>query len=85
MFIDAHAHLDKYEDSLESALDEIQAQQIFTVAVSMDPASYQRNLEIGQMCELVLPTFGIHPKSATEYAGRLEELGPWLERTPAIG
>ena len=85
MLIDAHAHLDKYEGSLESALDEIQAQQIFTVAVSMDPASYQRNLEIRHTCELVLPTFGIHPKRAAEYAGRLEELGPWIERTPAIG
>jgi TatD DNase family protein len=85
MLIDAHAHLDKYEDSLESALDEIKDQRILTVAVSMDPISYQRNLEIGQMCELVLPTFGIHPKRAAEYADRLGELGPSMERTSMIG
>src|SRR5262245_61977323 len=85
MLIDAHAHPDKYEDLLESALTEIREQRIVTVAVSMDPVSYERNLEIGQTCELVLPTFGIHPKRAPEYAHRLSELGPRLERTPMIG
>lgn len=85
MLIDAHAHLDKYGEELEFALKEIEEHQILTVAVSMDLPSYQRTLEIGQMCNLVLPTFGIHPKRAPEYADRLRELSQAIEQTPMIG
>ena len=85
MLIDAHAHLDKYGEELQAALEEIERQRIFTWAVSMDLPSYRRNLEIGEMSELVLPTFGVHPRRAPEYAGRLEDLNPWIERSPAIG
>jgi TatD DNase family protein len=85
MLIDAHAHLDKYGNSLASALDEIREHRVFTIAVAMDPPSYERNLEIGEMCDLVLPTFGVHPKKAPEYVGRLRELEPYIEQSPAIG
>ena len=85
MLIDAHAHLDHYEEALETALAEITEHRIFTIAVSMDLPSYQRNLEIGEMCELVLPTFGVHPKRAAQYAGRLRELNQAIEQSPMIG
>jgi len=85
MLIDAHAHLDRYGDALESALREIQEHRIFTIGTSMDLASYERNLEIAEMCDLVLPTFGVHPKNAPQYAGRLGELSDAIERSPAIG
>lgn len=85
MLIDAHAHLDKYGDDLGPALGEIEQHGIFTWAVSMDLRSYERNLEIAASCALVLPTFGIHPRKAPEYASRLAELNPWIERSPAIG
>lgn len=85
MLIDAHTHLDRYGDSLESALDEIRQRRIFTISTSMDVPSYERNLEIGQSCELVLPTFGIHPKNAPRYVDRLRELNPRIEQSPAIG
>ena len=85
MLIDAHAHLDKYGEELQAALEEIEEHRIFTIAVSMDPPSYQRSLEIGAMCELVLPTFGVHPKRAPEYAGRLRELNQAIEQSPMIG
>jgi len=85
MLIDAHAHLDKYGDDLKTALAEIEAHRILTWAVSMDPSSYQRNLEIGPMCGLVLPTFGVHPRRAPEYADRLAELSRWIEQSPALG
>lgn len=85
MLVDAHAHLDKYEDSLESALDEIREHRIFTISNSMDLPSYKRSLEIGAMCDLVLPTFGVHPKRAPEYADRLGELSRAIERSPMIG
>ena len=85
MLIDAHAHLDKYGEALPAALKEIKAQRLFTIAVGMDVASYKRSLEIGQQSELVLPTFGIHPRRAPEYADRLSELSPLIEQSPALG
>jgi TatD DNase family protein len=85
MLIDAHAHLDRYGDELESALMEIAQHGIFTISNSMDPPSYRRNLDIAEKCRLVLPTFGIHPRRAPEYANRLEELRAAAEQSPIIG
>ena len=85
MLIDAHAHLDKYGDELQAALDEIEEHRILTWAVSMDLPSYRRGLEVAEKCEFVLPTFGVHPKRAPEYADRLKELSTWIEQSPAIG
>jgi TatD DNase family protein len=85
MLIDAHVHLDKYGSDLNEALKEIRTHHIFTIAVAMDVPSYRRSLEIGDDCDLVLPTFGIHPRRAPEYVDRLSELSPLIEQSPAIG
>ena len=85
MLLDAHAHLDKYGEKLNAALEEIKRHHVFTIAVAMDVPSYQRGLEIGEMCEFVRPTFGVHPKKAPEYADRLSEMSPLIEQSPAIG
>ncbi len=85
MLIDAHAHLDHYGDELESALGEIKQRHIFTIGNSMDLPSYRRNLEIAEMCDLVLPTFGVHPKRAPQYVDRLNELDKAIEQSPMIG
>ena len=37
------------------------------------------------MCELVLPTFGVHPWVAAEYADRLEDLHTAIEQSPMLG
>ena len=85
MLIDAHLHLDKYGDLLDEALKQIETERIFTVATAMDVPSYLEMRKIGERCELVLPTFGIHPRRAAEYASRLPELGRNIETSPAIG
>jgi TatD DNase family protein len=85
MLIDAHAHLDKYGDLLDDALREIEREHIFTIATAMDVPSYQELQEIGRRSALVLPTFGIHPRRAPQYADRLRELGQYIETSPAIG
>ena len=85
MLIDAHVHLDKYGDLLDAALNEIETHRIFTVATAMDVPSYIELQKIGERSDLVLPTFGIHPRRAAEYAGRLREIGPYIEMSPAIG
>jgi TatD DNase family protein len=74
VYVDAHAHLDRYGDELGEALAEIERDRLFTVSVSMDPPSYRANVEIAAACELVVPTFGVHPWNAPAHAGRLGEL-----------
>lgn len=85
MLIDAHVHLDKYGDLLDQALGEIDRQRIFTVATAMDVPSYLELREIAARSELVLPTFGIHPRRAAEYVDRLAELDKYIDMSPAIG
>jgi TatD DNase family protein len=51
----------------------------------MDVPSYIQLQTIGDRSNLILPTFGIHPRRAPEYANRLTELGPLIEQSPAIG
>jgi len=85
MLIDAHVHLDKYGDLLDEALKQIETERIFTVATAMDVPSYLEQRRIGERSDLVLPTFGIHPRRAAEYAGRLPEISRYIEMSPAIG
>src|SRR5262245_4939264 len=85
MLIDAHVHLDKYGDRLDEALMQIETELIFTVATAMDVPSYEELRKIAERSELVLPTFGIHPRRAAEYAERLPEIGRYIEKSPAIG
>lgn len=85
MFIDAHVHLDKYGDLIDAALQEIESERIVTVATAMDAPSYLELRKLAERSELVLPTFGIHPRRAAEYAERLPEIGRYIEMSPAIG
>jgi TatD DNase family protein len=85
MLIDAHAHIDKYGDELNAALEEIQEYRIFTIGTAMDLPSYKDLRSIAERCNLVLATFGVHPRRAPEYANRLKELDPYIESSPAIG
>jgi len=85
MLVDAHAHLDRYEEDLEYALTEITQDRIFTISNSMDLRSYQRNLEIADRCDLVVPTFGVHPWNASQYVNNLEDLSNAIDQSPIIG
>jgi len=85
MLIDAHVHLDKYGGLLDQALQEIDTEPIFTVATAMDLPSYLELQRIAERSNLVLPTFGIHPRRAAEYVDRLTEIGRYIETSPGIG
>ena len=84
MLIDAHAHLDHYDEPSE-ALARIERRRILTLANAMDPASYERNLALAEGCPLVLPSFGIHPRRAAEHADHLADLRPLVEQSPLLG
>src|SRR5262245_19663075 len=85
MLIDAHVHLDKYGELFDQALRQIETEGIFTVATAMDLPSYLELQQIGQRSDFILPTFGIHPRRAAEYADRLAEISRYIEMSPAIG
>lgn len=85
MLIDVHAHLDRCGADLDAVLDELAQQQIFTLSVAMDLPSYQAALDIARRCAWVLPTFGVHPWNAPDYAGRLDDLADAVTQSPMIG
>jgi TatD DNase family protein len=89
MLIDAHVHLDRFElvgvGALSSALDEINSRRIFTISNSMDLSSYEKNKQIAEECEYVLPIFGIHPWNASQYVDRLQDLDDAIESSSMIG
>ena len=85
MLIDAHTHVDLYGDNESQALEEIQKYQIFTIANSMDPESYQRNLELAEGNELILPIFGIHPLNADKWVDQLPDLDWAFDKSPIYG
>lgn len=85
MLIDTHTHFDLFGENETLALAEIKLYRIFSVANSMDPDSYQKNLEIGRDNVLILPIFGIHPFNAVKWVDKLPELDWAFDQSPLYG
>ena len=85
MLIDAHCHLDRCEENLGCALEQIKQHRIFTISNSMDMLSYKENVKIATTSDFVLPIFGIHPWNASQYIGCLEDLDSAISESPIIG
>ena len=85
MYIDAHNHLELYEDRIEEAINCINKNNILTLACSMDIKSYIKNKEICKKSNLIIPTFGIHPNNANNYGDCLEKLDEYIIESPIIG
>lgn len=83
--IDAHTHIDQYSDDLPKALNQIRDLSIHSLAVSMDIPSFRETQRIAKDHPLIIPSFGIHPWKAPEYANRLNELDEPLEKAKTIG
>lgn len=83
--VDAHAHLDRYGEDLPRALAQIRDLSVWTLAVSMDIASYGRILEVAGDEPLILPSFGIHPWEAPRFADDLGALAEPLADAALIG
>jgi TatD related DNase len=84
MYIDAHAHLDRYDETeIRQVIDEIEADQIVTLSVSMDPAAYLKNNAVAALSTRVVPSFGIHPWNAPDAHHNMQDglLPPWRERS----
>ena len=85
MYIDAHTHLDFFDEDIDEAINEINNFKVLTIANSMDIESYLKNKEYSQRSEYIKATFGIHPWKAAEYKGELEDLIPYIEESQLIG
>lgn len=85
MFIDAHTHLDFFEEEVDTAIKEINEYKIYTIANSMDIKSYEKNKEYEKKSEYIKATFGIHPWKAHEYTGDIKALIPYIEESNMIG
>ena len=89
MLIDAHVHVDRFEmvgqGALTSALDEINSRKIFSISNSMDLSSYEKNKQIAEECEFILPIFGVHPWNASQYVDRLGDLDEAIFTSSMIG
>jgi TatD DNase family protein len=86
MLIDAHTHIDMFDDAaLPTALAEIAQHQIFTLSVTIDVASYERAKTIADDNRLIVPLFGIHPWEAYRFADDLDSLAPLLAESPMLG
>lgn len=83
--LDAHAHVDQFGDAWPAALEQIRALRIVTVAVSMDPASWEATRALAEGEPLLLPSFGIHPWEAPRWHRRLAELEPLASAAPMLG
>lgn len=86
MLIDAHAHLDQYDDQdIATVLDDLEQRQMLTVSVATDPPSYWRAVALAARSDLIVPTFGIHPWNAPAYAYDLDALRPLITQSPMLG
>jgi len=85
MYIDAHAHLDKYDLQLPRVIEEIEQHEIFTISVSMDPEGYAKSKEIDKRTEWVLSIFGVHPWNAPIFHSQLETLQPLIDASQMVG
>ena len=85
MYIDAHTHLDFFDENIDEAINEINNFKVLTISNGMDIDSYLENKEYSQRSEYIKATFGIHPWKAVEYKGELEDLIPYIEESELIG
>jgi TatD DNase family protein len=85
MYVDAHAHLDKYEAELPDIIREIEEHEIFTVSVSMNADAYAKSKAIDGQSDWVVSIFGVHPWDAPAFRAGLETLQPLVDDSPMLG
>ncbi|MEH7176609.1 TatD family hydrolase [Neobacillus vireti] len=76
--IDAHIHLDQYDDIEIAALAEKNETIEALVSVSMNLDSCKRNLVLSERFPMVKPAFGFHPEQPLPPEKELNELINWM-------
>lgn len=84
MLVDAHAHLDKYDnEQIGEVVADIERRRILTLSVSV--VSFARAEAIAARSALVVPSFGIHPEQAPSFVDDVAGIGSLVDRSPMIG
>lgn len=85
MYIDAHNHLDFFDNRISKGLEIIQTKEILTVACSTDEKSYlfAKNASVNN--SFIIPCFGIHPWKADKNHAYLDYFDKYIIETPIIG
>lgn len=83
-YIDFHTHLHAYPDP-ERCLEGLNRLEALAVACSVDVASYLATLQLAEQSSRIIPTFGIHPSRADQYADTLDDLLPLVQASGIIG
>ncbi len=82
--VDFHCHLDLYPD-FERRVQECEAHEIHTLAVTTTPLAFKRNWELTKATRHVRAALGLHPQLVAERAGDLSEFPRWLADTRYVG
>ena len=85
MYIDAHTHLDFYNENIDKAIEYINKNKILTLANSMDIESYKLNKSYLEKSKYIKVLFGIHPWKAHEFKCDLNSIIPYIEESELIG
>jgi len=88
LFVDSHFHINVYErypGTLETALQQLDDEEIFVIGNSIDIESYTQTKEIATKSKMVLPCFGIHPQVAPKHINNLEKYEEYFNEALAFG
>lgn len=82
--IDSHCHIDLYPD-YRQLIDEINEQQIATIAVTTTPSVYERCVEITNGSKFIRVALGLHPELAFQRHRELGLFKELLHKTRYVG
>ena len=85
MFIDAHNHLDFYEDNLDTAIEMINQHKIITLGCAMDEESYLFTKQLSINNPNIIPCFGVHPWKAYDISKDIDRFEEYIKTSKVIG
>ncbi|MBF7097152.1 TatD family hydrolase [Alkalibacter mobilis] len=85
MYVDAHTHLEQFEDKIGDAINKMEKDKIMSVACSMNPGSYEYSKKFAEGKDLIIPAFGIHPWEAHKFVDDLDVFDSCIMESQLIG
>lgn len=82
--VDFHCHLDLYPDHVK-AVQQADAAEIFTLAVTTTPRAWPRNHELAQQTKHVRAALGLHPQLVAEHEAEISIWDNYLAETRYVG
>lgn len=82
--VDFHCHLDLYQDHA-AAVQEADAAEVFTLAVTTTPRAWPRNHELAQRTKHVRAALGLHPQLVAERESEVDLWDQYLSQTRYVG